>query len=231
MALSSKFKNVSDRGRRQARSLARQLERRSRKRSATVTLEGLMLKLVRELTDVVLHHPGVVIAPLDRELSPDAAGKILGISRPLVVRRMDDGRLPFRYEGKHRRCKLEDVLKLKAAEDEQAAALRAAPLETGQGTSVREIDDLVLGTTNAPYRRSIRAKELVDALMSGETGTWMVHVATFFTDVRPELILRFAKLHGIPARKLTSAYGKVKEVTGEANPALENLLEQLAPAA
>ena len=238
MALAlAKFKNVSERGRRAARSLARQLKERSGKRSATVKLEGTMLKLVRELTDVVLHHPGVVIAPLDRELSPDAAGKILGISRPLVVRRMDDGRLPFRYEGKHRRCKLEDVLKLKAAEHKQTATLRSLS-ETddlrslpGQGASVREIDDLVLGTTNAPYRRSIRAKELVDALTSGESGTWTVHVATFFTDVRPELVLRFAKLHGIPRRKLASAYGEIKEVTGEANPALENLLEQLAPTA
>jgi aminopeptidase N len=166
----AKFKNVSDRGRRDAKSLARQLEGRSGRRSATVKLEGMMLKLVRELTDVVLHHPAVVIAPLDRELSPDAAGKILSISRPLVVRRMDDGRLPFRYEGKHRRCKLEDVLKLKAAEDRQTAALPALS-ETAQGASVREIDDLVLGTTNAPYRRSIRAKELVDALTSGESGT------------------------------------------------------------
>jgi hypothetical protein len=230
MALFSKFKNVDGRGRREAKSLAQQLEGRSRKHSATVKLEGLMLKLVCDLTDIVLHHPGVVIAPLDRELSPDAAGKILSISRPLVVRRMDDGRLPFRYEGKHRRCKLEDVLKLKAAEDKQPAALRA-PLETVQGTSVREIDDLVLGTTNAPYRRSIRTKELVDVLTSGESGTWTVHVATFFTDVRPELVLRFAKLHGIPARKLTAAYGKIKQATGEANPALENLLEQLAPTA
>lgn len=226
----AKFKNLSDRDRSEAKSLARQLEGRSRKRSATVKLEGLMLKLVRELTDVVLRHPGVVIAPLDQELSPDAAGKILGISRPLVVRRMDDGRLPFRYEGKHRRCKLEDVLKLKAAEVEQTAALRPS-VKTGQTKSVREIDDLVLGTTNSPYRRSICANELVDALTSGKSGTWAVHVATFFTDVRPELILRFAKLHGIPTRKLTSAYGEMKQATGEANPALENLLEQLAPTA
>jgi hypothetical protein len=190
---SAKFENISDGGRREAESVARQLKGSSGRRSTTVKLEGLMLKLVRELTDVVLRHPGVVIASLDRELSPDAAGKILGISRPLVVRRMDDGRLPFRYEGKHRRCRLEDVLKLKAAEEKQTAASRALaetddirPLP-GRRASVREIDDLVLGTTNAPYRRSIRAKELVDALMSAESGRWTVHVATFFTDVRPEL--------------------------------------------
>ena len=235
MALSSaKFENISDGGRKEAESVARQLKGSSRKRSATVKLEGLMLRLVRELANVVLRHSGVVIAPLGRELSPDAAGKLLGISRPLVVRRMDDGRLPFRYEGKHRRCKLEDVLNLKAAEEKQTTALRALadvrPL-TRRDASIREIDDLVLGTTNAPYRRSIAVKELVDALMSGESGQWTVHVATFFTDVRPQLALRFAKLHGIPTRELASAYGGVKEATGEANPALENLLEQLAPTA
>lgn len=238
MALSSaKFENVSDGGRREAASVARQLKGSSRKRSATIKLEGLMLKLVRELTNVVLHHPGVVIAPLGRELSPDAAGKLLGISRPLVVRRMDDGRLPFRYVGKHRRCKLEDVLNLKAAEERQTTALRARAETndvrppTGRAASIREIDDLVLGTTNAPYRRSIPAKTLVDALMSGESGQWTVHVATFFTDVRPELVLKFAKLHRIPTRELSSAYGEMKQATGEANPALENLLEQLAPTA
>lgn len=238
MALSStKFESVNDRGRKEAGSVARQLKGTSRKRSATVKLEGLMLKLVRELTEIVLRNPGVVIAPFDRELSPDAAGKILGISRPLVVRRMDDGRLPFRYEGKHRRCKLKDVLRLKAAEEKQMAAL-PAPAKTNdvqplrrRAASVREIDDLVLGTTNAPFRRSIRAKELVDALTSGQTGRWTVHVATFFTDVRPKLVLRFAKLHGIPARELAFAYGEVKQATGEGNPALENLFEQLAPTA
>jgi hypothetical protein len=238
MALSSaKFEKVSDRGRKEAGLVARQLKGSSHKRSATVKLEGLMLKLVRELTEIVLRNPGVVIAPFDRELSPDAAGKILGISRPLVVRRMDDGRLPFRYEGKHRRCKLEDVLRLKATEEKQMVALRA-PAKTDdvqplrrQGASVRAIDDLVLGTTNAPYRRSIRPKELVDALTSGESGQWTVHVATFFTDVRPELVLRFAELHRIPKRRLASTYGEVKQATGEANPALERLLEQLAPTA
>jgi hypothetical protein len=238
VALSSaKFENVSDGGRKEAESVARQLNGSSSKRSATVKLEGLMLKLVRELTNVVLRHPGVVIAPLGRELSPDAAGKLLGISRPLVVRRMNDGRLPFRYEGKHRRCKLEDVLNLKAAEGKQTTTLRALAKtddvrpQTRRGASVREIDDLVLGTTNAPYRRSIRAKELVDALMSGESDRWTVHVATFFTDVRPELVMRFAELHGIPTRELASTYDEVKTATGEANPALENLLARLAPTA
>jgi hypothetical protein len=141
----------------------------------------------------------------------------------------DSERLTKLSEGK---CDLDDVdAVVERVVSVAVMGVIGGGVETGQGASVPEIDDLVLGTTNAPYRRSIHTKELVDALTSGKGGTWTVHLATFFTDVRPELVLRFAKLHDIPARKLISTYGEIKQATGEANPALENLLEQLAPAA
>jgi hypothetical protein len=57
----------------------------------------------------------------DQELSPNDVASILGISRPLVVHRMDVGDLPFRYVGKHRRAKLKDVLTLKSKMDAQQA--------------------------------------------------------------------------------------------------------------
>ena len=93
------------------------------------------------------------------------------------------------------------------------------------------LDDLVLGTTNAPYRRAISADQLTVCLSSCESGSWKVHVATFFTEVRPELVLRFAELHGVSMSELASAYHAMKVVTGEANPVLEADLEQLAPTA
>lgn len=46
-----------------------------------------------------------------QDVSPTEASAILGISRPLVVLRMDRGDLPFRYVGKHRRAALKDVLR------------------------------------------------------------------------------------------------------------------------
>ena len=61
----------------------------------------------------------------DEELSPTAASAILGISRPLVVLRMDRGDLPFRYVGKHRRASLKDVLALKTRLDAQRSAMEA----------------------------------------------------------------------------------------------------------
>lgn len=73
----------------------------------------------------LLEGERVAVLAEDRELSPNDAAAVLGISRPLVVHRMDIGDLPFRYVGKHRRTKLKDVLTLKTKIDAQKAALDA----------------------------------------------------------------------------------------------------------
>jgi excisionase family DNA binding protein len=217
-----KVERLDQSGRRDAEALARQLSKVSRTRSAELKVQGVMLKLLRELTELVSKHPGIAIVPIDRELSPADAGEILGISRPTVVRLMEAGELPFRFEGKHHRCKLEDVLRLKAAGEARAPRDRLI--------SKGEVDELVLGTTNAPYRRSITAAELARSLVSGKSEPWTVHIATFFTDVKPELVLKFAEMHGISRRVLASTYRALKTATGEANPALETVLDQLASA-
>jgi excisionase family DNA binding protein len=211
-----KVERLDQTGRRDAEALARQLSRIARSRSADLRVQGVMLKLLREITELVSRHPGVAIIPLDRELSPADAGEILGISRPTVVRLMEAGELPFRFEGKHHRCKLEDVLRLKAAGERRPSRDRSM--------SKREVEELVLGTTNAPYKRCITAAELTRGLASGKSEPWTVHVATFFTDVKPDLILKFAATHGISKRVLASSYRAMKAATGEANPALETVL-------
>lgn len=67
----------------------------------------------------------VAVLTEDQELSPNEAASILGISRPLVVHRMDLGDLPFRYVGTHRRTTLRDVLALKTMLDAQRSAMQA----------------------------------------------------------------------------------------------------------
>jgi excisionase family DNA binding protein len=66
----------------------------------------------------------------DAEVSPEDAAGILGISRPLVRRRMDAGVLPFRRVGAHRRLRLSDVLDLKRREAPVRAALRDLQADT-----------------------------------------------------------------------------------------------------
>jgi excisionase family DNA binding protein len=123
-----RFESIDESTQRQAQGLARKLHAAGGKR-VTVQMEGQLAELFERIAGVIAEVGGLAYGGLAAELSPEQAGRILGISRPLVVRRMDDGRLPFTYVGAHRRCNLEDVLRLKVQEEKQAEALR----ELGEG--------------------------------------------------------------------------------------------------
>src|SRR4051794_21215472 len=102
------------------------VELRVRRHSGDVQVVALPSAAAAAI-DAVLTHllQGERIAVLteDQELSPNEAADILGMSRPLVVHRMEIGDLPFRYVGKHRRTRLQDVLALKSRLNAQQAAL------------------------------------------------------------------------------------------------------------
>jgi len=83
------------------------------------------VSLIESLLDHLSRGERVAVLAEDRELSPNEAASILGVSRPLVVHRMELGDLPFRYVGKHRRSRVRDVLALKTKIDAQRSAMEA----------------------------------------------------------------------------------------------------------
>ena len=95
-------------------------------------------------------------------------------------------------------------------------------------TSDRNPGALVLSTVNAPYRRQIDADTPARWLLAGETDSWTVHVATFFVDVRPGLVVHFARTHGIGLETLARTYRSLRDRTGERSPALEAAFVELA---
>ncbi|MDH0369829.1 MULTISPECIES: DNA-binding protein [Hyphomicrobiales] len=90
----------------------------------TVSLPPAAANAIEALLSRLLSGERVAVIAENQELSPTEASTILGISRPLVVHRMDIGDLPFRYVGKHRRASLKDVLALKAQLDVQRKAMQ-----------------------------------------------------------------------------------------------------------
>ena len=59
----------------------------------------------------------------DPELSPEEASDLLGMSRPMVVRRIKLGDLAARKVGSHHRIRISELLAFKAREAEHEAAL------------------------------------------------------------------------------------------------------------
>jgi len=91
----------------------------------TLSLPPEAASLIESLLSHLSQGERIAVLTEDQELSPNDAASILGVSRPLVVHRMDVGDLPFRYIGKHRRTTLRDVLSLKTKIDVQRSAMEA----------------------------------------------------------------------------------------------------------
>lgn len=132
------FTALSDEDRRPLRQLPRladadRVELRVRTKQGgdcTVSVPHAAVALIEAILVALTRGERVAVLSEDAEVTPNVAATILGISRPLVVHRMDIGDLPFRYVGKHRRARLTDVLALKAQLDPQYAALKALAADT-----------------------------------------------------------------------------------------------------
>lgn len=96
----------------------------------TVNVPHAAVALIDAIFSSLSRGERVAVLSEDVEITPNDAAAVLGISRPLVVHRMDIGDLPFRYVGKHRRTRLADVLELKGKLDEQRSALKALAVDT-----------------------------------------------------------------------------------------------------
>lgn len=202
-------------------------------KKVSVALPKSVLAAIGDLLETLAENgEALIFAPAD-EVSAEKASELLGVSRPIVYRLMDDGTLPFRQVGAHRRVLASDVVRFKKLTEHQRRT-KAASGKGEQRLPVSErrtldagVDELVLGTTNASFRRLISADELAACLRCGDVGKWKVHLTTFFTEVRPELVLLFAQRYGVSLQALTAAYGSIRSATGECSPTLERFLERL----
>jgi excisionase family DNA binding protein len=95
------------------------------------TIQELLLKILKSLQA----GKAVSIVAEHQELTTQRAANILGVSRPFLVRLLEDGHIPFHMVGSHRRIYLRDLLEYKHRRDgarhEALDRLAKADVEAG----------------------------------------------------------------------------------------------------
>ena len=70
-----------------------------------------------DILEAMAAGQGVTIIPENAELTTVQAAEVLNVSRPFLIKLLDDQKIPHRKVGKHRRIRMEDVMAYKASID------------------------------------------------------------------------------------------------------------------
>ena len=76
----------------------------------TVEIPASAARLLHEILDHMARGDSVALAPVHAELTTRKAAEILQVSRTHLVHLLDDGYIPYRKVGAHRRVRAADIL-------------------------------------------------------------------------------------------------------------------------
>lgn len=100
----------------------------ARNEAHQVELPTSALRLLVDILAELADGNAVKVLPVHAELTTQEAADLLNVSRPHLVKLLEEGQLAFHRTGKHRRVKFADLMaykEMRAAESEQAMALLA----------------------------------------------------------------------------------------------------------
>lgn len=77
---------------------------------SSVDLPEELRSVLRTVVSAMRRGQAVTLAPLAMRLTTQQAADLLGISRPTLVKLLEEDRIPYERPGRHRRIKLVDLL-------------------------------------------------------------------------------------------------------------------------
>lgn len=82
-----------------------------------IDLPVSVINYLKVIVDALASGQAVTLIPLDKELTTQQAADLLNVSRPFLVKIIEEGKIPYIKVGRHRRILMEDLLKYKAHRD------------------------------------------------------------------------------------------------------------------
>jgi excisionase family DNA binding protein len=89
-----------------------------------IELPRSLFHILQQVVYHLAHGRVVTVMPLNKELTTQEAADLLNVSRPYLIKLLEEGKLPFFKVGTHRRIRFDDLMEYKKRRhDERRRAL------------------------------------------------------------------------------------------------------------
>jgi excisionase family DNA binding protein len=92
-------------------------------REHPIELPAGAVALLMDILEAMAAGRGVTIIPENAELTTVQAANLLNVSRPFLIKLLDEKAIPHRLVGRHRRVLMDDVMAYKSAIDREREAV------------------------------------------------------------------------------------------------------------
>jgi excisionase family DNA binding protein len=114
-----------------------------------------VFQVLVEVVDAMQAGQAITIAPLSTILTTSQAAEVLGVSRPTLVKLLEDGEIEFDRPGRHRRVRLSDLLEYRERRRSARRAHLAAITQEAVAAGMYEDSDTDYAAALAEARRRL----------------------------------------------------------------------------